>query len=603
MKPQNPYWVNQVFPYYGLLRVLNIYLDLECYIIDVENLERWHEVRRHRRSVWPVDFDYFFGRREDRHRYNMAQVKKVVETGRTLLSLYGEQASYFVPIKNGNRVKGILQTGIFFNVPPDRELILREWRRVAGSDPWESNPAFYRYARCLLECPWLEGDVLRALQDLLETYAAILSGTITGDEGAKHAEKLLLTIFSKKLKHLFWLDLLVKNNRMYPPTWGVGKLTPWEFEEMGIKKIPTTILAFELDETAESGRDNLDRMIRQSRFQREMLQFSRNLPDTIASTLENGSMIFLSSPQSDQGEVQEKLVILDQIDEIARFAMGRFKSRILTGVDRAQGQGQNLFPVFRRALLALGACGPLNRPTLFYEDIRTNPSLPEPTRFYELARQLIDACVKGSAGEIGVCRERYLEKVILHSTGNPEILKLHFLYAFGQMMENLRRRVQAPQAGLDALSETFERSLQEASSLQDILDLFRDSLTRLIRFALKPMDASQDLRMEAARQYLDESFFENLTLEKVARAHGFSVSVFSRGFKKLTGTGFSVYLQKKRMDHAKQLLGASALSVARVSLECGFKNLSYFFGAFKRYTGITPLAFRSQSRAGTSNPV
>lgn len=595
MNPQEPYWVDQSYPYYELLRILNVYLDVECYIVDVERPERWHEIRRHRRAAWPVDFDYFFGLREDRDRYNREQVNKVAQTGKTLVSQYGELASLFVPVFRDKRVVGILQSGVFFTASPDRDMILREWRRLAGLEPWESNPSFYRYLRCLLECPWLEGDLLSSYQTVLEAYAAMLSGKITGEEAARVTERLRLTVFSKRLKHLFWLDLLVKNNRNYPPTWGVGKVTPWEFEEMGIGKVPTAILVVRLDESSGGGRDNLGQTVQVFHFQREMLQFARTLPDSFLSTLDDGSVAVLTAPRAAPGSVQEKLEILDRIDEIAKFVKGRFNSKILVGVDRAGAPGQNLFPVFRRALLALGACDPLNRSTLFYEDIRGNPSVPEPTRYYELARQLIEACVKGSARQIEECRERYLERILLHSSGNPEILKLHFLYAFGQMIESLRRRIQVVSSGLEALYESFERSLQEASSLQEIIDLFRDSLTRLVQFALKPLDVSQDLRMEAARRYLDENFSENLSLEQVARTNGFSVSVFSRGFKKMVGVGFSAYLQKKRIDHAKTLLLTTELSVARVSAECGYNNLSYFFGAFKRFTGKTPLAFRSNS--------
>jgi AraC-like DNA-binding protein len=596
MNPHAPNWVDQSYPYYELLRILNIYLDVECYIIDVDHSERWHEIRRHRRAAWPVDFDYFFGLREDRDRYNREKVREVAESGHVLVSHYGELASIFVPVLHEGRVAGILQSGVFFTAPPDREMMLREWRRLAGFEPWESNPVFYRYVRCLLECPCLEGELLSSYQEVLEAYAAMLSGKISGAAAARITEKLRLTVFSKRLKHLFWLDLLVKNNRNYPPTWGVGKVTPWEFEEMGIEKIPTNVLVLRLVGADGGGRDNLDQMVQGYHFQREMMQFTRTLPDSLLSTLEDGSVAVLSAPRAAPGSVQEKLEILDRIDEIAKFVKGRFDSRILTGVDRAGAPAQNLFPVFRRALLALGACDPLNRSTLFYEDIRTNPSVSEPTRYYELARQLIEACVKGSVRQIEACRERYLEKIVLHSGGNPEILRLHLLYSFGQMIESLRRRIQVAPSGLETLSDTFERNLQEASSLQEIIDLFRDSLSHLVRFALRPLDVSQDLRMEAARRYLDENFSENLTLEQVARTNGFSVSVFSRGFKKKTGVGFSAYLQKKRIDHAKHLLLTTELSVARVSAECGYNNLSYFFGAFKRFTGKTPLAFRSNPK-------
>lgn len=55
-------------------------------------------------------------------------------------------------------------------------------------------------------------------------------------------------------------------------------------------------------------------------------------------------------------------------------------------------------------------------------------------------------------------------------------------------------------------------------------------------------------------------------------------------------------ITRVRMDRAKKLLAETTRSVAEVAAECGFANYSSFSVAFKRETGVSPRAYRRQSR-------
>lgn len=47
-------------------------------------------------------------------------------------------------------------------------------------------------------------------------------------------------------------------------------------------------------------------------------------------------------------------------------------------------------------------------------------------------------------------------------------------------------------------------------------------------------------------------------------------------------------LKEVRMKHARALLDEGKLSVAEISLACGFSTPSYFSTAFREYYGKTP---------------
>ena len=51
-----------------------------------------------------------------------------------------------------------------------------------------------------------------------------------------------------------------------------------------------------------------------------------------------------------------------------------------------------------------------------------------------------------------------------------------------------------------------------------------------------------------------------------------------------------------QMQRTVELLSGSDLKLEAVAEEAGFASLSAFYNAFKRYYGMTPNAFRNQTR-------
>lgn len=64
------------------------------------------------------------------------------------------------------------------------------------------------------------------------------------------------------------------------------------------------------------------------------------------------------------------------------------------------------------------------------------------------------------------------------------------------------------------------------------------------------------------------------------------------------GTNFSQLLSEYRLDLAKHLLADTDLSIDEILLQTGFSEPSPFYRAFKRGTGLTPVAYRAQHKGG-----
>ena len=66
----------------------------------------------------------------------------------------------------------------------------------------------------------------------------------------------------------------------------------------------------------------------------------------------------------------------------------------------------------------------------------------------------------------------------------------------------------------------------------------------------------------------------------------------SREFKRVFGVNVLNYIQKKRMDLAKELLTETDLSAEQIAKKCGFSGINYFARQFKKTVGITSLEYR-----------
>lgn len=94
------------------------------------------------------------------------------------------------------------------------------------------------------------------------------------------------------------------------------------------------------------------------------------------------------------------------------------------------------------------------------------------------------------------------------------------------------------------------------------------------------------------KAYIKENIETELELEKIASNFGLSVYYFSRTFKEVTGISFSEYVNKCRIEIAKELLSTGEMSVKEVCYKVGYNDPNYFSKVFKKYEGISPINYK-----------
>lgn len=86
-------------------------------------------------------------------------------------------------------------------------------------------------------------------------------------------------------------------------------------------------------------------------------------------------------------------------------------------------------------------------------------------------------------------------------------------------------------------------------------------------------------------------YMENLSLGEVADCVFVNSYYLSHLFREEMGTTFSEYLNKVRLDRAKELLKEDN-SVKSVAEAVGFVDANHFTKLFKKQTGLTPMKYK-----------
>lgn len=104
-------------------------------------------------------------------------------------------------------------------------------------------------------------------------------------------------------------------------------------------------------------------------------------------------------------------------------------------------------------------------------------------------------------------------------------------------------------------------------------------------------------KLRKINQYIEEHIDAEIGTDQLAKIAGLSLYHFIRMFKRSTGFTPHQYVNHLKMQHAKDLLTQTSLSVIQICFDIGFNNPSHFSRIFKRNFGLSPLKFRQRAAA------
>ena len=145
------------------------------------------------------------------------------------------------------------------------------------------------------------------------------------------------------------------------------------------------------------------------------------------------------------------------------------------------------------------------------------------------------------------------------------------------MIESLLREQEQPAFGSDLLR-------------QNLLTELMIHINRLAEHADQSIPADADSIVSRAIDYINDHYYEPLSLDLLAERFFVSKYHLSHEFTRQMGTGIYQYIQKKRLLIARQLMAQGHKPVEVYAL-CGFGDYAAFFRAFRKEYGLSPRSF------------
>ncbi len=126
-----------------------------------------------------------------------------------------------------------------------------------------------------------------------------------------------------------------------------------------------------------------------------------------------------------------------------------------------------------------------------------------------------------------------------------------------------------------------------------LTDIFTELLLEYMEGdALRKKTPSYLLEM---KELFDSEYEQNYTLDGLEEYFSISKYRLCREFRSFFGQSPLQYLNGTRVDAAKKLLLDSDYRIHEIGSMVGVENTNHFIYLFKKYTGMTPLAFRRKS--------
>ena len=109
----------------------------------------------------------------------------------------------------------------------------------------------------------------------------------------------------------------------------------------------------------------------------------------------------------------------------------------------------------------------------------------------------------------------------------------------------------------------------------------------------KPL-ASKRASVAEVREYIDQHYAEQITLDSLAAKFYINKYYLSKSFKRQFGQNISAYLQSVRITKAKQLIRFTDKTLDEIGEAVGITPARYFSEVFRAVEGLTPTQYRKQ---------
>ena len=145
---------------------------------------------------------------------------------------------------------------------------------------------------------------------------------------------------------------------------------------------------------------------------------------------------------------------------------------------------------------------------------------------------------------------------------------------------------------LHLVEKYTDRAMAIRTAKYFVIDLDREMQSPFIIF--HGLKDHADALVRQAQEQIELHYREKLTIDELADACHLSRRTFERRFRKATRHSVVEYIQRVRVEAAKQKLEIGRKTIQDIMYEVGYADIQSFRDVFKDITGMTPLDYRNK---------
>ncbi|MDF2540544.1 MAG: response regulator [Herbinix sp.] len=140
--------------------------------------------------------------------------------------------------------------------------------------------------------------------------------------------------------------------------------------------------------------------------------------------------------------------------------------------------------------------------------------------------------------------------------------------------------------------KTYHYQIEQSYFFRGIQLLVSDFSSKLISEIQKMRFINSKAMINQAINFIEYHYAEDISLDDVAKELSISKHYLCSAFKKETGENMSLFINKLRIEKAKQMLLERDAKIKEVYEKVGYANQQYFSKVFKKITGMTVIEYK-----------
>ena len=195
---------------------------------------------------------------------------------------------------------------------------------------------------------------------------------------------------------------------------------------------------------------------------------------------------------------------------------------------------------------------------------------------------------------------------LLHFLKNTNMSPFAFRMIYSEVIRSLVHTHTAALSGEGSVQEIYNIfTLTSCQSIDDLDELLRRLCDRLLLEEPDSCEIAPEEEDEISQvvHYMEEHFSDpEMSITALADSLELSTTRFSLSFKEKTGMSPLEYLTLLRVEHAKELLEMTDLTIRDISARAGYYDSGSFIRRFKQVTGETPAQYRRSRNLKKETP-